>query len=347
MQKFSASPRWALPVLTAAMLAACGGSGDSATGPKACDGAALAGLKLDNAAIRSVQAVPAGGYVPPGSSTAIANLPAFCQVQAEASPSLDSLIRFEVWVPAASAWNGKLVATGNGGYSPALSYNDMAYALRQGYATLGGDTGHQSADPSDMRWGVDHPEKIVDWGSRSIHAITAPGKKILTELQGQEPRRSYYYGCSTGGHQAYAQVQRYPEDFDGVIAGAPGNNRTALNAEFLWRYLANRTSRTETTPLLTPAKAALISSAAVAACDAIDGVSDGVIDDPRACTTAHFNVASLQCKGGDDANCLTAAQVQAAQKIYQGPQNPRTGAQIYPGQVVGSEAGWPGYWGGG
>lgn len=238
------------------------------------------------------------------------------------------------------------MATGNGGYSPALSYNDMAYALRQGYATMGGDTGHQSADPSDMRWGVDHPEKIVDWGSRSIHAITAPGKKILAELQGQEPRRSYYYGCSTGGHQAYAQVQRYPEDFDGVIAGAPGNNRTALNAEFLWRYLSNRTSRTDTTPLLTPAKAALIGSAAVAACDAIDGVADGVIDDPRACTTAHFNVASLQCKGADDGNCLTAAQVQAAQKIYQGPANPRTGEPIYPGQVVGSEAGWPGYWGG-
>src|SRR5690606_35000671 len=132
---------------------------------------------------------------------------------------------FQVWVLQGEAWNGKLVATGNGGYSHALSYGDMAYAMRQGYAVIGGDTGHQSADPNAMFWGVGHPEKIIDWGTRSVHAITVPAKQVVAELQGRAASRAYYLGCSTGGHQAYAEIQRYPDDFDGVVAGAPGNNR--------------------------------------------------------------------------------------------------------------------------
>jgi feruloyl esterase len=210
---------------------------------------------------------------------------------------------------------------------------------------MGGDTGHQSADPNAMDWGAGHPEKIRDWGTRSIHAITVPGKAMLAHLQGKAASRAYYYGCSTGGHQAYAEVQQYPQDFDGVIAGAPGNNRVDLNAEFLWRYQANRVRGTNT-QILTPAKATLVTNRALAACDALDGVKDGVIADPRACTTSVFNVEALQCKGADAPDCLTADQVAATRKIYQGPRHPRTGQQIYPGQVVGSEAGWPTYWGG-
>lgn len=344
-----------------AALAACGGSGNDSTppggpgdiaSPKACAAESLAQLQLDGATILQAMPVAAGSYTPPGTQTPLANLPAFCRVQALARPSDDSLIHFEVWLPQEDVWNGKLVATGNGGYSPALSYGDMAYALRQGYATLGGDTGHQTDDPADMMWGVGHPEKIRDWGTRSIHAVTQPGKQIVAELAGQSPSRSYYLGCSTGGHQAYAQVQQYPEDFDGVIAGAPGNNRTSLNAEFLWRFLANRESRENPAPILTREIAAFITQEAVQACDHLDGVEDGVIDDPRLCTAPHFDVAALQCLGNDGepgtegVQCLSAAQVAAAQKIYQGPRNPRTGEQIYPGQVVGSESGWPGYWGG-
>ena len=112
----------------------------------------------------------------------------------------------------------------------------MAQALTQGYATLGGDTGHQTATPEDLLWGVDHPERIIDWGSRSIHAIAGPGKRIAAALGGKPPRRAYFYGCSTGGHQGYAEIQRYPQDFDGVIAGAPGNNRLRLTAGFLWQF---------------------------------------------------------------------------------------------------------------
>lgn len=332
-------------------LAGCGGGG-SAPAPapaepvsKACDPASFEGMALEQGAtLTSVAPVAADSYQPAGRTTPIVNLPAFCLVKGQSRPSNDSLINFELWVPQ-EGWNGKLVATGNGGYSPSLSYNDMAYAMRQGYAALGGDTGHQSPDGNDMFWGVGHPEKIRDWGTRSIHAITAPAKTLIAHLQGKPAARAYYYGCSTGGHQGYAEVQDYPDDFDGVIAGAPGNNRTALNAEFLWRYHSNRVPNTDTL-ILTPAKATLIYNSAVAACDALDGVTDEVINDPRACTPAHFNVESLQCTGADAADCLTADQVEAAKKIYQGPKNPRTGDLIYPGPSIGTESGWRSYWGG-
>ncbi len=342
--------------LFALALAGCGGGGGGDDPPvaevpppaepvaRACALDSFAGLALEQGAtVTAVEAVAADSYKPAGRATPIANLPAFCLVQGQSRPSADSLVNFELWVPQAG-WNGKLVATGNGGYSPALSYNDMAYAMRQGYAVLGGDTGHQSTDPNEMFWGVGHPEKIRDWGSRSINAITVPGKTLLAHLQGEPASHAYYYGCSTGGHQGYAEVQDYPQDFDGVIAGAPGNNRTALNAEFLWRYQSNRVAGTNT-QILTAAKARLIGERAVAACDALDGVTDGVIADPRDCTTAHFNVESLQCPGADAANCLTADQVAAAKKIYQGPRNPRTNALIYPGPGIGTESGWPSYWG--
>ncbi|MBC5781327.1 tannase/feruloyl esterase family alpha/beta hydrolase [Ramlibacter sp. USB13] len=348
-------PKRLAALFAAAALSACGGGGGggiteapapapAAPVAKACAINSFADLKLENATVLSAEPVAANSYQPAGARNPIANLSAFCLVKGQSRPSADSLVNFELWVPQ-DGWNGKMVTTGNGGYSPALSYNDMAYAMRQGYAVMGGDTGHQSTDPNEMFWGVGHPEKIKDWGTRSINAITVPGKGILAHLQGQSAKRAYYYGCSTGGHQGYAEVQQYPQDFDGVIAGAPGNNRVALNVEFLWRYQSNRVPNTNTT-LLTNAKAALITQKAVAACDGLDGVTDGVIADPRACTTSVFNVESLQCTGADAPDCLTADQVTAAKKIYAGPKNPRTGAQIYPGLAVGTESGWPGYWGG-
>lgn len=340
--------------LAAALLSACGGGDDdrhaaAPATPKSCDLASLGSVPLQQARITAATPVPAGSYTPPGTTRALPELPAFCRIQAQATPTSDSLINFEVWVPEGSAWNGKLVTTGNGGYSPALNHGDMAHAMRQGYAAIGGDTGHQSADPNEMFWGVGHPEKIRDWGSRSIHAITVPSKEIIAGLRARPASRAYYYGCSTGGHQGYAEIQRYPGDFDGVIAGAPGNNRTRLNVEFLHRYLSNRSPNTSGPVILTAQKAALITQAAIAACDGLDGVNDGVMEDPRACTSDRFDVASLQCTGAsgeDPASCLTPAQVDVARKIYAGPKNPRTGAQIYPGYPVGSEAGWPGYWGG-
>ena len=176
------------------LLAACGGSGDddggdNGTPPVAaltCDTASMSTLSLPGAAVTAASAVAAGSYTPPGGQT-LTNLPAFCRVDAKATPTSDSLINFQVWVPEGAAWNGKLVVTGNGGYSPSLSYGDMAYAMRQGYAVVGGDTGHQSSNPNEMFWGVGHPEKIRDWGSRSIHAITEPSKQAIAGLRAQAP----------------------------------------------------------------------------------------------------------------------------------------------------------------
>lgn len=340
------------PVVSGSNQAPVSGGNSPGNGPvspvtsvqRACELPSFASLTLNGATVTSAAEVAANSYQPAGSRNPIANLSAFCLVKGQARPTSASLINFEMWVPK-EGWNGKLVATGNGGYSPALSYADMAYAMRQGYAVLGGDTGHQSVDPNEMFWGVDNPEKIKDWGSRSINAITEPAKLALAWMQGKPASRAYYYGCSTGGHQGYAEVQRYPADFDGVIAGAPGNNRVALNAEFLWRYQAVRATNTNNL-VLTSAKAGLIGRSAIAACDALDGVTDGVIADPRSCTSSVFNVESLQCTGADNPACLTADQVTAAKKIYQGPRNARTGEQIYPGLVPGTENGWPGYWGG-
>ncbi|MFT3720721.1 tannase/feruloyl esterase family alpha/beta hydrolase [Pseudorhodoferax sp.] len=350
MRKTPFPPVLLASALAAAVLAACGGSdGDepvAAVQPKACDAAALAAVVPSGASVTGAQAVPAGSYTPAGASSAIAGLPAFCRITGRAMPSDDSLVNFEVWVPEGTAWNGKMVVTGNGGYSPALSFGDMAYAMRQGYAVVGGDTGHQSSDPNEMFWGVDHPEKIRDWGTRSIHAIAQPARALVEGRTAQAPRRAYYYGCSTGGHQGYAEMQRYPQDFDGVIAGAPGNNRTRLNVEFLYRFQSNRAPGTDGPVILSAAKAGLITQRAVAACDELDGVRDGVMEDPRACTANKFDVASLQCAGAEAADCLTAEQVAVARKIYAGPKNLRTGAQIYPGYLPGSEAGWGGYWGG-
>jgi feruloyl esterase len=307
-------------------------------------------VTFERTTVRDVSVVPAGTFRATAGAPPLANVPAFCRVQASVQTSTDSMVTFEVWIP--ERWNGKFVVTGNGGYGNVPSYRDMANALAQGYAAAGGDTGHQTPTPDDLLWGVGHPERILDWGSRSIHAITSPARRLVEQAGGASIRRAYFYGCSTGGHQAYAEIQRYPGDFDGVVAGAPGNNRVRLNAAFLWQFLANH-ERGSSVPILPPTKLPLVTRAVVAACDSRDGVTDGVVDDPRGC---RFDPASLLCKAGDAADCLTAGQVAAVKKMYEGPKNPRTGVQVYPGWPPGSEAltslpdgrpgsGWQQYWG--
>jgi len=307
--------------------------------------------ELERTAVRDVSVVQAGTFKASTTAPPLANLPAFCRVQASVPTSSDSLVTFEVWIP--ERWNGKLVVAGNGGYGNVPSYRDMGNALAQGYAAAGGDTGHQTPTPDDLLWGDGHPERIVDWGSRSIHAIAGPARRLAAHAGGATVRRAYFYGCSTGGHQAYAEIQRYPGDFDGVAAGAPGNNRVRLNAAFLWQFLSNH-ERGASDPILPPAKLPVITRAVVDACDRLDGMADGIVDDPRSC---RFDARSLLCREGDGADCLTPAQLSALEKMYQGPKNPRTGRQVYPGWSPSSEAlttmpdgrpasGWQQYWGG-
>ena len=269
---------------------------------------------------------------------ALLDLPAHCALEGVASSSADSWIRFALWMPAPDKWNGKIQTVGNAGYQGVIPYAAMAQALTRGYAALGGDTGHTTPPGQypreSLAFGAGHPAKIADWADKSIHTIVLAAKPLVARFEGRPAAHSYFTGCSTGGHQALTEAQRYPTDFDGILAGAPGNNRTRLNDGFLWRYALNTATQQGNIP---DSKLALITRAAIAHCDGQNGVRDGVIDDPRSC---RFDPATLQCHKGDAKDCLTAAQVQTLRQLYQPATMPASHSEIYPAWPVGSESGW-------
>ena len=219
-------------------------------------------------------------------------LPAFCRVEATARPTSDSDIKFEVWIPPAEAWNGKFQGVGNGGYQGSIWYAAMATALRRGYATASTDTGHTG---DDMKFGQGHPEKLIDYAYRAVHVMTESAKLIIRDANGRFADKSYFVGCSAGGQQALSEAQRYPEDYDGIVAGDPANNRIRQTFAFLHSWIA--THDKEGKPIIPQAKLALLTKASTEACDAIDGLKDGIIDDPRRC---HFDPVKLLCKGADE-----------------------------------------------
>jgi hypothetical protein len=295
----------------------------------------LVGLKLANATITSATSVPAG---PPqlggrngGPSPQTPNLPAYCKVDGVARPSADSHIQFEVWLPL-GRWNGKFEQVGNGGLAGALQIPAMMSPLLRGYATATTDDGHQAPN-TDATWALGHPEKVTDFAERAVHETSVQSKAIIHAMYGKDPTRSYFVGCSEGGREAMIEAQRYPDDFVGIIAGAPANYWTHLLDTAAWIEQAVHSDPASAIP---PAKLPVIQKAAIAACDKLDGVVDGLIANPAVCK---FDPATTQCKaGGDEPDCLTAAQVAAVKKLYDGPKNPRTGAQIYPGFAPGTEA---------
>ena len=295
----------------------------------------LAALSLPDSTITLAQQVPAGELNLPGGGSAAAqrqykDLPAFCRVAATLKPTSDSDIRIEVWLPA-SGWNGKFQAVGNGGWAGSISYPAMGQALRRGYATASTDTGHTGGS---ARFALGHHEKLIDFGYRAVHEMTVKSKAIVAAFYGDAPRVAYWNGCSTGGRQGLKEAQQYPSDFDGIIAGAPANFRTHLQIGQIWTASATLKDPASFIP---PSKYPLIHKAAVEACDALDGVKDGILENPSRC---HFDTKVLECKGEDGPTCLTAPQVEAARKIYAGAKNPRTGLQIWPGLMPGSELGW-------
>ncbi len=245
-------------------------------------------------------------------------LPSFCRIQAVASPVPDSEIEFEVWIPA--VWNGKFEGVGNGGYSGAISYSAMASALRKGYATASHNTGHAG---DDLRFGQGHPEKVRDYAYRAVHVMTSNAKLFIRAHMGRAADKSYFVGCSAGGHQAMSEAQRYPEDYDGIVAGAPANNRLRQTLGFIhsWRAL----HRDDGTPLVPAAKLPLITKAVIAACDARDGLKDGLIDDPRRCGPV------------DLSSILTADETTAIRQVWAGVKSPATGQAIFTGWPLGSE----------
>jgi feruloyl esterase len=304
-------------------------------------------LKVPDTAIDTAEAVIAGSYKA-SSGEEVKDMPAFCRLHGKIAPVAGSNIGFELWLPDAG-WNGKIEMFGNGGYSSKIAYASLGEQLKRGYAVVGTDTGHTGDDP-DFASG--HPEAIVDWGHRAVHASIVAVKPIVAAFYGRSAQRSYFAGCSTGGHQALMEAQRYPQDFDGIIAGDPGNNRTHLNAGFLWQFVSNHEKNADATQIIPPAKLALISRAAVAACRGRDGglATDKFLTDPEACS---FQPKDLLCKAGDTADCLTQQQADALSTMYGGARDPRTGEVIYygwpkgsenSGQVVKTLPGWSLYW---
>ena len=252
-------------------------------------------------------------------------LPAYCRVTATLKPTEDSDIKVEVWMPA-SGWNGRFEAVGNGGWAGHIHTQDLSAALKGGFATAGTDTGHDG-NGNDARFAAGHPEKLIDFGYRAVHEMTTTAKAIIASFYGDGPKFSYWNGCSTGGKQGLTEAQRYPDDFNGIVEGDPASLFTHLMFGTIWPAEATLKDAASYIP---PEKYQLIHRAVLEACDALDGVKDGLIEDPTRC---RFDPKVLEC-------CLTAPQIEAVRKIYAGPTNPRTGEQIFPGLEPGSELSW-------
>ena len=248
--------------------------------------------------------------------------PAYCRVAVTLTPSADSDIKMEIWLP--SAWNGKFLANGNGGWSGSIQANTLANGVGRGYASAMTDTGHSGGSAS---FALGHPEKLIDFGYRSAHEMVLASRAIVTAFYGSAAKLNYWSGCSAGGRQGLMEAQRYPADFDGIIAGAPGLNWTGRAIESM--VIANASHQDEAA-YIPPAKYALIHNAVLEACDALDGVKDGVLENPARC---NFNPARLKCPAEDGPTCLTAKQVETVHAIY----NP---TDFYPGYMRGSELGW-------
>jgi feruloyl esterase len=301
--------------------------------PVPCEG--LKELSFPDAKITVAELVPAGPFktdskMPPmGPPQPQMTLPPYCRVAAILTPSPDSNIEMEAWLPA-EGWNGKFQAVGNGGWAGMISYPAMASALQEGYATASTDTGHKGGN---SLFGIGHPEKVVDYAYLAVHEMTVKSKAVMSAFYGQNPKLSYWNGCSTGGRQGLMEAQRYPEDFDGIVAGAPANYHSHLHAA----DLATATPHFRDPAGSIPAsKLALINQAVMAACDGMDGVKDGLLTDPNKC---RFDPSSLLCSSSDTEKCLTAPQLESARRVY-APIKMKNGELVFPGKAPGSELGW-------
>jgi feruloyl esterase len=323
-----------------------------ASQPMSC--ADLAHVTLPNTTITSATTVPAGPfsnvsagdpYAAEGTTSPLPTcssnisspeLPAFCRVTGGiAEPGAAEPINFEVWLPLEN-WNGRFEALGNHGFAGEFEYADMGPELVKGFAVAATDTGHAGASPPAVAW-MQNAQQIIDYGYLGIHEMTAKSKAIVKAFYGKPAKYSYFNGCSTGGKEGLMEAQRYPDDYDGINVGGSANfNQIHNREEYVWNGQA--TFGNAATPLNT-AQLALVNTAAIAECgEVLNGIADGVIEDPLTCP---FQPSSLLCKAGQNpSTCLTAAQVEAVEKVYEGPHNPMTGQEIYTGLGIGTELGW-------
>jgi feruloyl esterase len=306
----------------------------------------LKSLRLPDTEITLAESVPAGPFLqlgtanaPNAATPAPIILPAHCRIVAVLKPTSDSRIEMEVWLPS-SDWNGKFQAVGNGGWAGVISYTvpgrSMAEALIDHYATASTDTGHKASNgaaAADASFALGHPEKVVDFAYRAVHEMTVESKAIITAFYQQPPRLSYWNGCSTGGRQGLMEAQRYPEDYDGIVAGAPANWMSHLSGWHMQIGFENLKTQERVVP---PAKYPALHEAVVAACDAADGVKDGLLEEPRTCK---FDPAKLLCTAGNSDRCLTTPQVESVTAMY-GPVKTKNGTIYFPGLERGSELMW-------
>lgn len=299
----------------------------------------LASTALTSGKITSSSLVEAGSFIPPGgmgfalggpgAPGPFKSLPAFCRVAATLTPTPDSDIKIEVWMPAQN-WNGKLVGIGNGVWAGTIGYSAMAAPVAQGYATVATDTGHAGSG-MDAGWAVGHREKLIDFGYRAIHEMTVNAKLLLAAYYGQKEKTALWFSCSTGGRQGLMEAYRYPEDYNGISAMAPANPMVGLMIGSLYTgYVAMQ----DPAHRLSRQNLAAVHKAFIAQCDEKDGLKDGIVANPQGCS---FDPSVLQCEGQPNGDCLTATQLTTLHDIYAGPKNPETGAQIFPGFEPGSE----------
>jgi feruloyl esterase len=295
---------------------------------------ALKGLKLADARVTLAEdVIPNPEWkLPPSVFTgpAAAMLPGprstkapFCRV----ALTIGKENNVEVWLP--KDWNGTFQGVGNAGLTGGINYPAMAIAMKGGFATASTDTGHQTDNFFDTSWIAGHPERVVDFGNRAHHQMAVAAKQVVAKYYEKAARKSYYSGCSSGGWQGLTEAQKYPQDYDGIVAGAPANNFIKLQAH---QIMEQRLSMQDGAGDLSAELRNLLVSAATAKCDAYDGVTDGVIGNPLKCD---FDPASLQCTGSETKGCLTPAEVKRAKWSY-GPSSTRKGLKLYPGFAYGA-----------
>jgi feruloyl esterase len=301
-------------------------------GAKASPCTTLNGLRIENGLVRAAEDVHTGEALTLGGRS-FGDLPAFCRLTASTGLDRHSNIAVEIWLPSPDIWNQKMLGTGNGGFAGSISYGALAGGLRRGYAVANTDMGTFPAASASWAAGTGYPEMLKDWGYRSTHEMTSIAAALTNRYYGRPPRRSYFSGCSTGGHQALMEAQLYPSDYDAILAGAPANNRTHLHMAFLQTGLD-----VHTTPQswLAPDRLAFVHATILKACVGTDGGApgDAFLTDPTMC---RFRPRDLLCAPGATDKCLNPAQADALDKAYRGAVNPRTNEVFYPGWTLGSE----------
>jgi feruloyl esterase len=317
-------------LLSAALLTLLADGGATSAAAATC--ASLFGLTLPDTTITTAEPIAAGTYIAPDGEV-FTNLPAFCRAAATLTPTTDSNIKIEVWMPY-SGWNGRYLGTGNGGIGGVIVWRTLAFFLTLNYAVANTDMGTSPAATEGGRVLTGHPEKQIDYATRSTNLMTVRSKQIIKAFYGKHPKYSYFFGCLTGGGQSVHEALQFPGDYDGIVAGAPVINNTHHTAANGWNYLAfNGPAQ------ITAGQATAITAEIVEQCLGKDGgsSSDNFLTDPRDC---HWDPAALQCTAGagDASTCLTAPQVAAVRKFYEGPINPRTGERIHAGRTRGSES---------